>query len=557
MATHYQTCFYVRYAPDVYHRHPVFHSIQNRLMLWVMGKEKVARNWASRDEFQKAFTRQSEYTFPSKNTCVTDCHKEVFETRTRVDMWAMCYTEYKQDQNWITEVGIRRIDYETCLVHVKVSFTLGRFAIGSQTSPLPSVPRFITQLIEDGRHFLFLANEEDASVLPIQTGFLSVSSAKALSLLYDRLIFSCLRSYVIIVANGDFKAKNVAQRLYNGIKVDDRYVSHGVRSKALVVYLEKCDENKEALEDIPLEYRVPFNHVRVFYPVDESSNDRILSCDTMEENRIAVVSSLLSAFVLDNNKAVKTPETVKHFNALSLAHEQIKKHEAAQPTDTAEGESVEDLKELIDELFKELDCNQKEHAKKLAKQVQETKRYMDRADALTKTVEDKKRELTSAYNQNKTLAALAYPGSLADIMSFFAALFPQRIVVHENAYAAARKYKTFKEFSRAWDLMSALATTLYKMKFEGDGMINEAAFKDATGFELSMTEGKMTKKAPKLDALRKTKYSGKVYDTYPHLKWSSKPPKCLRLHFAFIEEEKKILIGYFGEHLDNYSTAKM
>lgn len=523
-----------------------------------MGKERGARNWACRDEFQKAFMRQSEYTFPSKNTCVTDCHKEIFETRTRVDMWAMCYTEYKQDQNWITEVGIRRIDYETCLVHVKVSFTLGRFAIGSQTPPLPSVPRFISQLIEDGRHFLFLANEEDASVLPIQTGFLAVSSAKALSLLYDRLIFSCLRSYVIIVANGDFKAKNVAQRLYNGIKVDDHYVSHGVRSKALVVYLEKCDENKEALEDIPLEYRVPFNHVRVFYPVDESSNDKVFSCDAMEANRIAVVSSLLSAFVLDNSKAVKTPEMVKHFNALSLAHEQIKKHEEAQPTDTVEGESIDDLKELIDELFKELDANQKEHAKELAKQVQETERYKNRADSLTETIKEKKRELTAAYNQNKTLATVAYPGSPADIMGFFAALFPQRIIIHEEAIESANKHTSFREFGRAWEVMAALAINLYEMKYDKEGgMINETEFRNATGYEITMSESRMTSRDANLANQRKRNYNGKIYDISPHIKWGSKPPKCLRLHFAFVEEEKKILIGYFGEHLDNYSTRKL
>lgn len=546
MSTHYQTCFYVRYAPDVYHRHSVFSSLQNRLRTWICKKEKVSKLWKALPEFQKAFMRQVDCTFPSDNTCVTEVHKEVSEERTTIDMWSMRYTEYKKEQNWITEVGIRRIDSETSLVYVKVSYNYGRFSLESQTPPLPSVPRFITQLIADGRHKVFLANENDAAIIPIQSGCIKVSSTRAVSLLYENLIHSCLRRYVIIVANGDYKAENEAQRLYQGLL-----------GKALVVYLEKCDAVKEALDDIPLEYRVPFNHVRIFYPVEERGFDRTISCDAMETNRKAVVSMLLSAFVLDNSEAIKTLETVKHFNALSLAQEQIKKTEESQSTNPEDGEGVEELKEFIDELCKEIEEKQKTHKKELERQVQETKRYKDRVDVLGAVVEEKKRELIAAYNQNRTLAALAYPGSIAEIMNFFANLFPQRLVILDEAIESANQYTAFKEFSRAWELMSALSINLYKMKYEDeDGMINETTFKNDTGYEITMSESRMTSRDANLANQRKRNYKGKVYDISPHIKWGNKPPKCLRLHFAFVEDEKKILIGYFGEHLDNYSTRK-
>ena len=546
MATHYQTCFYVRYSPDVYHRHSVFASIQNRLKNWICKKEKVLKAWDNLPEFQKAFMRQVDCTFPSDNTCVTEVHKDFSENRTTIDMWAMRYTEYKKEQNWITEVGIRRIDSETCLVHVNLSYNHGRYALGSQAKPLPSVPRFITQLITDGRHKVFLANADDAAIIPIQTGCIKVSSTRAVSLLYDNLIHSCLRRYVIIVANGDFKADNEAKRLYQGLL-----------GKALVVYLEKCDAVKDALDDIPLEYRVPFNHIRIFYPVEERSNDRTISCDAMETSRKDVVAGLLSAFILDNDLAIKKLETVKHFNALTLAQEQIKKNEEAQSGNSEDRENVEELKEFIDELCKEIDEQQKSHKKELERQVQETERYKNRVGALTDVIEDKKRELTSAYNQNVSLAELAYPGSIAEIMNFFANLFPLRLIILEEAIESANQYSSFKEFNRAWELMSALTTTLYKMKYEdADGLINETSFKNATGYEITMSESRMTSRDANLANQRKLTYKGKVYDISPHIKWGNKPPKCLRLHFAFVEDEKKILIGYFGEHLDNYSTRK-
>lgn len=547
MATHYQTCFYIRYAPGISSRYTVFQSMQNRIRQWICEKEKVVKTLNKEAELKKDFLRQTTYIFPSKNTCVTECHRESLEETATVDMWAVRYTEFKKKQNWITEIGLRRIDGETCLVHVKISYNLGRYAMGSQEAPSPSVPRFVKELLADGRHLVFLANEKGASIIPMQSGCLSVSSEREVSFLFDRLIQSYLRRYVIVVCNGDYKAENEAKRLYQGLL-----------GKALVIYLNKCDAVKSALEDLPIEYRVPFNHVRIFYPVEGSRFDKTISCDAMDLNRCDVVANLLAAFILDNGEAIKTPESVKHFNALSLAHEQMRKNEEARNSDDEVDKKVQELTTFIDELCKEVDEIKAKHQEELAKQELEVERYKKRVGTLNDTIEEKKRELSAAYNQNKALASLDYPGSLAGIMLFFANLFPQRLIIHEEAIESAQKYTYFKEFSRAWELMSALSTTLYEMKYEEeDGMINETVFENITGYQITMAESRMTSRDTNLANQRKREYKGTVYDVSPHLKWGSKPPKCLRLHFAFVEEEKKILIGYFGEHLDNYSTRKL
>lgn len=557
MATHYQTCFYVRYSQDVFHPHSVFVSVQNKLRSWVFKKEKESKTMSQFNEVEKAFMRQSKISFPSKNTCETECHWNVTEKKASLDMWAMRYTEFKKNQDWITEVGLHRIDSQTCLVYVKIEYKLGRHALGNQNPPVPSIPRFISQLIKDGVHHVFLANEEGAAIIPFQSNCVSVSTAQEVSILFDRLVQSYLRRYIIIAANGDFKAKDEAQRLYEG-----------TLGKALVVYIEKNDEVKTALEELPSEYRVPFNHVRIFYPVDERDYNRILSCDTLNTYRKELVHSVLSAFELDNAAAIKNPATVKHFNSLSLAQEQIQQHAKMSSKENCSSVKIKELNQFIDELFKELAEKETQFKEEVDRQKQEAERYKKkeeeeslrlkrRIEHLNGTIAEKEREISEAYNQNKTLAALAYPGNLADMLSFFAKLFPQRLIIHEEAYDSAKKYEAFKEYARAWEVLTALATTLYDMKFSGEGVINESLFTNITGYEITMSESRMTSRDNSLVNLRKRNYKDEILDISPHIKWGNKPPKCLRLHFAFVAKERKILIGYFGEHIENYSTRKV
>jgi hypothetical protein len=75
-------------------------------------------------------------------------------------------------------------------------------------------------------------------------------------------------------------------------------------------------------------------------------------------------------------------------------------------------------------------------------------------------------------------------------------------------------------------------------------------------FELALTEGKQTKKDARLMALRKITHAGEEFDITPHIKYGNRKPKMLRLHYAIMREAKRLVIGHFGDHLENYSTRK-
>lgn len=105
-------------------------------------------------------------------------------------------------------------------------------------------------------------------------------------------------------------------------------------------------------------------------------------------------------------------------------------------------------------------------------------------------------------------------------------------------------------------MLQGLGTCLYKQKFE-NGLLSEDEFNNDHKCKLSMTEGRLTKRDTELMRQRQVTYNGKPLDITPHLKIGTKGTKILRLHFQFDEDEQKIIIGYFGNHLDNRTTMKM
>jgi hypothetical protein len=71
-----------------------------------------------------------------------------------------------------------------------------------------------------------------------------------------------------------------------------------------------------------------------------------------------------------------------------------------------------------------------------------------------------------------------------------------------------------------------------------------------------MTERRATKRERELEALRTCDYNGKKILFFPHLK-SSVQGIEFRIHFQFLDEEKKILICHLGGHLPTSYTRRM
>ena len=144
------------------------------------------------------------------------------------------------------------------------------------------------------------------------------------------------------------------------------------------------------------------------------------------------------------------------------------------------------------------------------------------------------------------------------MVEMFSRIFKDKLLFAEEAYKSAIDFTHCPVLDRAWDMLYHVATTLYDLKYREEQPGDIATrFQAASGFDYAMTEGKQSKADSSICASRRITVNGKQYEIWPHIKFGTKPPKMLRVHFAFDEDLKKIVIGYVGEHMKNATTRSM
>lgn len=139
------------------------------------------------------------------------------------------------------------------------------------------------------------------------------------------------------------------------------------------------------------------------------------------------------------------------------------------------------------------------------------------------------------------------PKTPADALALAAALWPDRLAVLPSAVKSSEGFGGSTD--ETWDLLRAMATVLHPMLFDGEREANvQLAFQNATGYELSLTEGSDTRAHGELMALRDFTYEGRTVRCEAHVKGRAQNP-ALRIHFWPDPDRKLIVIGYAGDHL--------
>ena len=152
------------------------------------------------------------------------------------------------------------------------------------------------------------------------------------------------------------------------------------------------------------------------------------------------------------------------------------------------------------------------------------------------------------------------PETLPAMLDTIRSLFPSRVHVTERARASATDaaIAATRDARHGWRLLYALATTLYDLIFAdapaGDLRVR---FRDLTGIDLALSEGRMTNDDARLVALRHDVDDlGQPIDITPHLKWGDRPPRLLRVHFAIDRARRLLIIGHCGDHLETSGTLR-
>ncbi|MBQ4594537.1 MAG: hypothetical protein IJA81_07880 [Akkermansia sp.] len=550
MATHFQSCFYIKYARKSFGRvDSLFRGITTRIRDWIYRKEDKKGKFLipGTENFQDKFWSSIIQNFPSKNwyrtvRCVSAHEGE----KKQIEAWGIRYIERPKRNSalqWETNIGLRRIDQDTLMLHIEVSNEVSPdspLISGDENKPKPTIPNFVRDLILEGRHTVYLANAESPSRLNVQSGCLEVKSSTETKDLFTQLVDSPLRRYPIIVAYGDYKAENAANYLHDKLL-----------GKVFVVYLRNTPEVKKAVDESENKHRIPFNRIRVFYPVRSRVFNQPIQCDSVvrfneqtgkwEGTSLAldVIGKLLSVFKLESRHSVKTIDEVQHL--VEIERMRVEKTATSQ----------KEFDDFVED-YEKLEKDYKEYVVIADEEIQKKDKYIS---TLEGRIEAKDMEIQRALSICTTIANTGYPSNLKELLLFFNTMFSGRLIIHDEALDSAEEFESDRDLPKAWSLLSALSTTLYEMKFI-EKNLEKGAFKQRTGIDLAMTEGRTTKRTGTLAKIRELDYKGKTVKIFPHLK-SGTDNNCLRLYFAFIDEEKKILVGHFGSHLDNATTRKI
>lgn len=138
--------------------------------------------------------------------------------------------------------------------------------------------------------------------------------------------------------------------------------------------------------------------------------------------------------------------------------------------------------------------------------------------------------------------------TLEQSLTLISALFPDRVVVLESAYGSAQESRGFRYGKKAFDLLWNLVNGYREALESGKGDMHAKSVFGHNAY--APNEGEVLSSDGK--KRRTFVYRGRDIEMHKHLKIGVKDStaETLRIHFEWLADEKRIVIGHCGKHLD-------
>lgn len=153
----------------------------------------------------------------------------------------------------------------------------------------------------------------------------------------------------------------------------------------------------------------------------------------------------------------------------------------------------------------------------------------------------------------------SFPSMPADSVRLARRVFANRLVVLDRAVESAEDFESGSP-DEVFDILRCLAIEYWPICFEDDGEGGTPAqrFENATGYQMARGESSATNKDVKLKRMRLIPYKNGEIDISPHVKGASGKKKApLRVHFAVDSQDRKIVVGYVGRHMETAGTRRV
>lgn len=478
------------------------------------------------------------------------------------EFWAVCYehpcSEVKFRQ-WRTEIGLTSLGEGRIRFSLRNSHWLRPDYIGEEPKdPLPSAPGIVGRVLR-AKGWQAWAGSEKLSDSP--EGLEPGEGAE-----FARRLADPNRLCPVVLVTRTFAREATL--------VDAGRLARLLAGVAKVVEATSAEVNKELEWVLEKGFRCWDGMVRVYQPAvrfDHEADARRhryfgtqdvarLSAGGVEEMLIVGIARRSAASGVD---ALTTLEDIE-----ARQRERRLADLRARATDAAELRELNDLYEAENKgLMTKLAAAQAE-----AREARETtEKVVDDAGNLENErdslrgerdywkdlalkADQKVRRLEDAAGRLACLTRL--PGNLPEAIAIVEALHGASVVFTDRARRSAEKAtanRSTEELGEAWSCLWATALHLPRILFREKAGNPEQVFREATGLDLALSEGKLTQRDKGLMRLRRDSFNGKEIDITPHVK--SGPN--FRIYFAVDPRAQRIIIGHCGDHLDTAGTRRM
>lgn len=485
------------------------------------------------------------------------------------EIWAVRYEHGDDDpttfRSWRTDIAVASHGKSQYRFALQVSYSLHSEFVGAEPPrPAPSAPRLVTRLLTS-KHWVATAG---SAVLSAGPEVLRVGQGRELVL---RLADNKRRCPLLLLS-GD-PATNLP-------KLDAGRLARVLAGTVQVVVATGSEFEEELAYELPHMLRCSKGTVRLYLPgvrMEDTDADagrhRFVKASEIDEVGSAVIEDRLIS-TIGRRLAVGLPDT-----AWGLEDVERRGREARFAALRAQVTAAGD-KELL-QLFEEDNVALQRELARLKTEKDELEALLDQrenelADTEARTrrlafeLETARAQVEAAEADARTVSAGASaleavpapPASAVEVILWVTSLWGDRVVFTDRARKSAEKASINQDKSElpaVWRLIRSLAIHLHPLTQQpgaSTGWIAEE-YQRRSGFGLAWTEGKQTKKDNKLMQARRLDYDGEILDITPHVKHGSKPPKCLRVHFAVHQRSGKVIVGHCGDHLDTYGTQRL
>jgi hypothetical protein len=466
------------------------------------------------------------------------------------------------NRRWSVEVVLKQVDTGRVTFTTVVSNWITPFFIGDYPSaPSPSVPRYVSALVQD--HTIQCL--KGSTVLVPGYSIIGPDKVRAL---YDKI--KSQERFVPYVVMSHHPATD-------GPLLDPLHVGTALVGSANTYVLGSCAVNDELNFYLDHAYALAPGSIRVFLPgLDKAMphdcrRHRWLSEALIAERGNETIIRYLTNGLCRNASSFHIRDLVSFSDVLAERRKQKIAHLARERESLASEKrmTAADVSLLWDEI--ETLTRTADEWQATAQQIDAENTDLRRLNGtLNQRVTEADRLRTLAQDLTTQLNGLKaldkFPANLSDLLQTISQLFPERIVVTDQAYVAARRHcknypgtwEKLEGVCIAWKMLHSLAITLHRLKFDERVSDLEDAYNSlVNGVTLALTETGTTRRDRSLMAFRSIEWSDRAWDISPHLKYGRSNPDILRLHFAFDTQCRRFVVGHFGEHLPTSSTRTM